>query len=190
MLFRSYAVDGIVEETVFLAGPVLAAGVVAVAAPGYGIAAAEIERMVGKGTEHLLRSVLAHVLQPLGPEHLAAAVATAAYKRSTTAAGVFELLLANHPLDCPICDQAGECSLQDYSYNHGQEDSRYDFFRRTFIDVDMGPSIKKNMNRCIHCTRCIRFGDEVAGIREMVALQHVDSGKDSRGWVLAGERSR
>jgi NADH-quinone oxidoreductase subunit G len=85
--------------------------------------------------------------------------------------GVQEFLLANHPLDCPICDQAGECSLQDYSFKHGQADTRYDFFRRTYIDVDMGPSIKKNMNRCIHCTRCIRYCDEVGQIHEMVALQ-------------------
>jgi NADH-quinone oxidoreductase subunit G len=89
--------------------------------------------------------------------------------------GVQEFLLANHPLDCPICDQAGECSLQDYSYNHGQEDSRYDFFRRTFIDVDMGPSIKKNMNRCIHCTRCIRYCDEVGQIHEMIAQNRGNS---------------
>src|SRR3989344_989454 len=78
----------------------------------------------------------------------------------TAVAGVQEFLLANHPLDCPICDQAGECSLQKYSLKHGAPDSRYDFFRRTYIDVDMGPVIKKNMNRCIHCTRCIRYCDE------------------------------
>lgn len=90
-------------------------------------------------------------------------------------AGVQEFLLANHPLDCPICDQAGECSLQDYSFKHGEADTRYDFFRRTYIDVDMGPSIKKNMNRCIHCTRCIRYCDEVGQIHEMVALQRGNS---------------
>jgi NADH-quinone oxidoreductase subunit G len=90
-------------------------------------------------------------------------------------AGVQEFLLANHPLDCPICDQAGECSLQEYSYKHGQDDSRYEFFRRTYIDVDMGPSIKKNMNRCIHCTRCIRYCDEVGQIHEMIAEQRGNS---------------
>ncbi len=89
--------------------------------------------------------------------------------------GVQEFLLANHPLDCPICDQAGECSLQDYSFKHGQEDSRFDFFRRTYIDVDMGPSIKKNMNRCIHCTRCIRYCDEVGQIHEMIAQNRGNS---------------
>ena len=82
-----------------------------------------------------------------------------------------EFLLINHPLDCPICDKSGECDLQDNSYAHGDANSRYTEERRTYLDLDMGPVIKKNMNRCIHCTRCIRFGDEIAGIREMVAVQ-------------------
>lgn len=102
-------------------------------------------------------------------------ISTNSEKVKKSVAGVQEFLLANHPLDCPICDQAGECSLQDYSYKHGQEDSRYDFFRRTYIDVDMGPSIKKNMNRCIHCTRCIRYCDEVGQIHEMIAQQRGNS---------------
>lgn len=85
-------------------------------------------------------------------------------------ASVMEFLLINHPLDCPICDEAGECTLQDYSFAYGSADSRYEEHRRTYIDLDMGPVIKKNMNRCIHCTRCIRFCDEVGGYREMVAL--------------------
>ena len=84
---------------------------------------------------------------------------------------VMEFLLINHPLDCPICDEAGECTLQDYSFTYGTPDNRYEEERRTYIDLDMGPVIKKNMNRCIHCTRCIRFCDEVGGIREMVALK-------------------
>ncbi len=84
---------------------------------------------------------------------------------------VMEFLLINHPLDCPICDKSGECDLQDNSYRHGDLYSRYTEERRTYLDLDMGPVIQKNMNRCIHCTRCIRFGDEIAGIREMVALQ-------------------
>lgn len=100
---------------------------------------------------------------------------TTSDKVKKSVAGVQEFLLANHPLDCPICDQAGECSLQEYSYQHGQEDTRFDFFRRTYIDVDMGPSIKKNMNRCIHCTRCIRYCDEVGGIHEMIAQQRGNS---------------
>jgi NADH-quinone oxidoreductase subunit G len=84
---------------------------------------------------------------------------------------VMEFLLINHPLDCPICDKSGECDLQDQSYGYGDAYSRYTEERRTYVDLDMGPVIKKNMNRCIHCTRCIRFGAEIAGIREMVAVQ-------------------
>lgn len=86
-------------------------------------------------------------------------------------AGTMEFLLLNHPLDCPICDKAGECDLQDNSFGHGSAYMRHSEERRTYVDVDMGPVIQKNMNRCIHCTRCIRFGDEVAGIHEMVAIQ-------------------
>ena len=82
-----------------------------------------------------------------------------------------EFLLINHPLDCPICDKSGECDLQDNSFKHGDAYSRYTEERRTYLDLDMGPVIKKNMNRCIHCTRCIRFGDEIAGIHEMVAVK-------------------
>ena len=85
-------------------------------------------------------------------------------------AGTMEFLLVNHPLDCPICDKSGECDLQDNSYNYGSQYMRHSEERRTFVDVDMGPVIQKNMNRCIHCTRCIRFGDEIAGIHEMVAI--------------------
>jgi NADH-quinone oxidoreductase subunit G len=86
-------------------------------------------------------------------------------------AGTMEFLLLNHPLDCPICDKAGECDLQDNSFGHGSEFMRHSEERRTYVDVDMGPVIQKNMNRCIHCTRCIRFGEEVAGIHEMVAIK-------------------
>ncbi len=82
-----------------------------------------------------------------------------------------EFLLINHPLDCPICDKSGECDLQDFSFQYGDSYSRYTEERRTYMDLDMGPVIKKNMNRCIHCTRCIRFGEEVAGIHEMVAVK-------------------
>jgi NADH-quinone oxidoreductase subunit G len=86
-------------------------------------------------------------------------------------AGTMEFLLLNHPLDCAICDKAGECDLQDNSYGHGSAYMRHSEERRTYVDVDMGPVIEKNMNRCIHCTRCIRFGEEVAGIHEMVAIK-------------------
>jgi NADH-quinone oxidoreductase subunit G len=84
---------------------------------------------------------------------------------------VMEFLLINHPLDCPICDKAGECDLQDNSFKYGSPYMRYAEVRRTYQADEMGPVIKKNMNRCIHCTRCIRFADEIAGIREMVAIQ-------------------
>jgi len=84
---------------------------------------------------------------------------------------VMEFLLINHPLDCPVCDKAGECDLQDNSFKYGDGYSRYTEERRTYLDLDMGPVIKKNMNRCIHCTRCIRFGEEIAHKHEMVAVQ-------------------
>ena len=86
-------------------------------------------------------------------------------------AGTMEFLLVNHPLDCPICDKSGECDLQDNSFKYGNADMRHTEEKRTFVDVDMGSVIQKNMNRCIHCTRCIRFGEEVAEMREMVAIE-------------------
>src|SRR5262245_16104800 len=84
-------------------------------------------------------------------------------------AGVFEFLLVNHPLDCPVCDKGGECPLQDFSYNFGPAQSRTDFPRRVFDgegvkgDVDFGPTLMLNRQRCILCTRCIRFMREVDG---------------------------
>ncbi len=84
---------------------------------------------------------------------------------------IMEFLLINHPLDCPVCDKAGECDLQDNSYKYGDAYMRTSEERRTYVDLDMGPVIKKNMNRCIHCTRCIRFGEEVAHLHEMVAVK-------------------
>ncbi len=98
-------------------------------------------------------------------------VSTKSEKAKKNQRSVMEFLLVNHPLDCPICDKAGECDLQDNSFKFGDAYMRTSEDRRTFMDLDMGPVIKKNMNRCIHCTRCIRFGAEVAGIREMVAIQ-------------------
>lgn len=83
---------------------------------------------------------------------------------------VMELLLANHPLDCPICDQAGECELQDLSLEFGKDASRYKESKRTIVDQNLGPLIATNMTRCIHCTRCVRFGDEIAGNRELGAI--------------------
>lgn len=84
--------------------------------------------------------------------------------------GVMEFLLINHPLDCPICDQGGECDLQDQSMYFGKGESRYPENKRAVADKYMGPLIKTTMTRCIHCTRCIRFTDDIAGIEEMGAL--------------------
>jgi NADH-quinone oxidoreductase subunit G len=84
--------------------------------------------------------------------------------------GVMEMLLINHPLDCPICDQGGECDLQDQAMHYGADTSRYAEVKRAVQDKDMGPLIKTIMTRCIHCTRCVRFVDEVAGVPAIGAL--------------------
>ena len=84
--------------------------------------------------------------------------------------GVMEFLLANHPLDCPVCDQGGECDLQDQSLFYGLDNSRYTEKKRQVKEKYMGPLIKTQMTRCIHCTRCIRFATEVAGIPELGAI--------------------
>lgn len=75
--------------------------------------------------------------------------------------GVVEYLLLNHPLDCPVCDQAGECHLQDLGYEHGLQKTRYEFERRTFEPVDIGDKIKLHMNRCILCYRCVYTADQI-----------------------------
>ena len=84
--------------------------------------------------------------------------------------GVMEFLLINHPLDCPICDQGGECDLQDQSVAYGLGGSRYEQNKRSVENKDMGPFIKTEMNRCIHCTRCVRFSTEVSGSDEIGAI--------------------
>ncbi len=84
--------------------------------------------------------------------------------------GVMEFLLINHPLDCPICDQGGECDLQDQAMAYGRGHSRYDEHKRAVEDKYMGPIVKTAMTRCIQCTRCIRFAEEVAGTPEMGML--------------------
>ena len=81
--------------------------------------------------------------------------------------GVMEFLLINHPLDCPICDQGGECSLQDLAVGYGGSSSRYQEVKRVVKEKDLGPLVSTDMTRCIHCTRCVRFGTEIAGIMEM-----------------------
>src|ERR671912_1709942 len=84
--------------------------------------------------------------------------------------GVMEFLLINHPLDCPICDQGGECDLQDQAMSYGRGGSRYHENKRAVTEKYMGPLIKTFMTRCIHCTRCVRFSEEVAGVDEIGAL--------------------
>lgn len=83
--------------------------------------------------------------------------------------GVMEFLLANHPLDCPICDQGGECDLQDQSMRYGTDRARFHEItgKRAVEDKDLGPLVKTSMNRCIQCTRCVRFANEVAGVEEL-----------------------
>ncbi|MEE4376974.1 MAG: NADH-quinone oxidoreductase subunit NuoG [Candidatus Competibacteraceae bacterium] len=93
--------------------------------------------------------------------------------------GTMEFLLINHPLDCPICDQGGECELQDVAMGYGSDVSRFVERKRVVKDKDIGPLIATEMTRCIHCTRCVRFGTEIAGIRELGATgrgEHMEIG--------------
>ena len=93
--------------------------------------------------------------------------------------GVMEMLLINHPLDCPICDQGGECDLQDQAMYYGLDRSRFEENKRAVSDKDFGPLIKTQMTRCIHCTRCVRFATEVAGVEELGATgrgEHMEIG--------------
>ncbi len=85
----------------------------------------------------------------------------------TAQKGVMEFLLINHPLDCPICDQGGECQLQDLAVGYGASGSRYTEAKRVVVNKNLGPLISTDMTRCIHCTRCVRFGQEIAGIMEL-----------------------
>ncbi len=89
-------------------------------------------------------------------------------------AGVVEFLLINHPLDCPICDQAGECHLQDLGYEHGKEETRYEFQRRSFHKVDLGEYIQLHMTRCILCYRCVYTADQLTDSREHGVLDRGD----------------
>jgi NADH-quinone oxidoreductase subunit G len=100
--------------------------------------------------------------------------------------GQMEFLLINHPLDCPICDKAGECPLQDYAFNYGSVDSRYGEVKRTYPGMDrtpIGPHVVQNMNRCIHCTRCIRFTQEITGTSELAFFKR---GASTEVGVFAG----
>jgi NADH-quinone oxidoreductase subunit G len=94
-------------------------------------------------------------------------VFTRSTKALTAQKAVMEFLLINHPLDCPICDQGGECELQDLSMGYGSPDSYYNQGKRSVKDKNLGPLISSDMTRCIQCTRCVRFGDEIAGLREL-----------------------
>src|SRR5213596_1529828 len=89
--------------------------------------------------------------------------------------GVMEFLLINHPLDCPICDQGGECDLQDQAMGYGFDRSRYHENKRAVPDKELGPLVKTSMNRCIQCTRCVRFAAEVAGVEELGATGRGES---------------
>jgi len=93
--------------------------------------------------------------------------------------GVVEFLLINHPLDCPICDQAGECHLQDLSYQHGVEETRYEFERRTFDKIDIGDKIKLHMTRCILCYRCVMVADQITNKRVHGVLGRGDASEIS-----------
>lgn len=96
-------------------------------------------------------------------------VCTTSAKTRDAQRAVMEFLLINHPLDCPICDQGGQCELQDVAMEYGQSGSRYTEPKRVIKDKNLGPLISTEMTRCIHCTRCVRFGTEIAGVREMGA---------------------
>ncbi|MGE5118258.1 MAG: NADH-quinone oxidoreductase subunit NuoG, partial [Betaproteobacteria bacterium] len=99
--------------------------------------------------------------------------------------GVMEFLLINHPLDCPICDQGGECQLQDLAVGYGASDSRYSEEKRVVFHKDAGPLVAmEEMTRCIHCTRCIRFGQEIGGIMELGMIQR---GERAEITTIAGE---
>ncbi len=95
-------------------------------------------------------------------------VSTRSQQAKTAQKGVMEFLLINHPLDCPICDQGGECQLQDLAVGYGGSESRYKEAKRVVPEKELGPLISAaEMSRCIHCTRCVRFGQEVAGVMEL-----------------------
>jgi len=94
-------------------------------------------------------------------------VFTKSEKATAAQRAVMEFLLINHPLDCPICDQGGECELQDMALGYGDDISRYSEGKRAVADENLGSLVATDMTRCIHCTRCVRFGTEIAGMREL-----------------------
>jgi len=96
-------------------------------------------------------------------------ILTQSEKAKKARQAVMEMLLINHPLDCPICDQGGECDLQDQAMAYGFDRGRFEENKRAVRDKDFGPLVATSMNRCIHCTRCIRFLTEIAGVEELGA---------------------
>ncbi|HTE43494.1 MAG TPA: 2Fe-2S iron-sulfur cluster-binding protein, partial [Steroidobacteraceae bacterium] len=88
---------------------------------------------------------------------------------------VMEFLLINHPLDCPICDQGGECELQDLAMGFGRDASRYTERKRVVKDKNLGPLVSTDMTRCIHCTRCVRFTQDIAGFQELGTIGRGES---------------
>ena len=110
---------------------------------------------------------IASCAMPVAPNMV---VRTDTEKVKAARSGVMEFLLINHPLDCPICDQGGECDLQDQAFGYGFDQSRFADNKRAVEDKDMGPLVKTIMTRCIHCTRCVRFATEVAGVQEIGAI--------------------
>ncbi|OGI47509.1 MAG: NADH-quinone oxidoreductase subunit G [Candidatus Muproteobacteria bacterium RIFCSPHIGHO2_01_FULL_65_16] len=101
-------------------------------------------------------------------------VRTRSDKARAAQQGVMEFLLINHPLDCPVCDQGGECQLQDLALGYGKDVARFTEPKRAVVDKDIGPLIATEMTRCIHCTRCVRFGKEIAGVMEFGGLGRGD----------------
>ncbi len=104
-------------------------------------------------------------------------VSTKTNKTIDAQKSTMEFLLINHPLDCPICDQGGECELQDISLEHGDDHSEYIQMKRVVLDKDISPLISTDMTRCIHCSRCVRFGEEISGTKELGLL---DRGEDMK----------
>ena len=106
-------------------------------------------------------------------------VFTRSPKAAAAQKATMEFLLINHPLDCPICDQGGECELQDLAMGYGRDVSRYTEKKRIVKDKDLGPLISTDMTRCIHCTRCVRFGEEIAGNQELGTIGRAEDMKIS-----------
>ncbi len=109
---------------------------------------------------------------PVGP---GMKVLTASARARAAQKATMEFLLVNHPLDCPICDQGGECELQDLALGYGRDVSRFSERKRVVADQDIGPLVATDMTRCIHCTRCVRFGAEIAGLRELGATGRAEN---------------